>query len=76
MTNDCYLQYEEAVQRVSGERDQLAQQYQEYIEQLQQQGSHLQVQINTLVEERDSYVQRAQVLQAEVEQAKQTQGKL
>ncbi len=44
-----FLQYEEAFQRLNIERDQLAQQYQQYIDQLNSQSTQLQTQVQPLV---------------------------
>ena len=47
------MQYEEAIQRLSLEKEQSVAQYQAYIEQLQVQSRHLQAQVTTLLDDKE-----------------------
>ncbi|XP_074655703.1 golgin subfamily A member 2-like [Tubulanus polymorphus] len=54
--------YNEAFQKLTAERDQIAVQYQQYIEQLKQRETQLQEQVESLIEERDRMQKRHEEL--------------
>ena len=62
------FQYEEAFHKATIERDQIAQQYQQYTEQLNSQQTQLQTQVTTLIEERENLVERQAELQSLIQQ--------
>ena len=62
------FQYEEAFHKATVERDQIAQQYQQYTEQLNSQQTQLQTQVATLIEERENLVERQAELQGLIQQ--------
>lgn len=67
------FQYEEAFHKVTVERDQIAQQYQQYIEQLNSQQTQLQTQVATLIGERETLVERQAELQGQIQRLQSTQ---
>ncbi len=76
--NVFVFQYEEAFQKVTKERDQISQHYQQYIEQLSSQHTQLQTQVATLIEERESLVEKQTETQSrihELESKQSNQGK-
>ena len=62
------FQYEEAFHKATVERDQIAQQYQQYTEQLNSQQTQLQTQVAALIEERENLVERQAELQGLIQQ--------
>ncbi|ELT96212.1 hypothetical protein CAPTEDRAFT_209723 [Capitella teleta] len=63
-------QYEGSFKKLSAERDQISQQYQEYIDQLQKQSQSMQVQITSLAGEKDQLQQQYADLQNVTQQMK------
>ncbi|KAK2175475.1 hypothetical protein NP493_729g01024 [Ridgeia piscesae] len=66
-------QYDEAFQKVSSEREQIAEQYQQYVDQLTQQSAGLQAQIGSLVEERNELLSKQEEFSSVIAQLQNTQ---